>query len=74
LTGTNEGIQVIISNTELLRSITLLTIDPSQAIAKDAALTLLNLSADALGKQSDKSFFFFVIMFLKKLKPIHFRF
>lgn len=36
LTGSNDGIEIIISNHQLLKTLVTLTTDPSYVIAKDA--------------------------------------
>lgn len=51
LTGTPEGINIIISNTELIKNLVLLTSD-QESVSKDAALALVNLSADPVGAEA----------------------
>lgn len=46
LTGTTEGKEVIFKVKEVVRSLFLLTEDPSESVAKDAVLALINLTAE----------------------------
>jgi len=47
LTGTKEGVEFIVANNQLLRTLVELLTDPSYVIAKDACFALINISANS---------------------------
>lgn len=52
MTGTAEGLKLLLAVPEILRQLTNLTQDKSIAIAKDAMLSLVNVSADVDGARA----------------------
>ncbi|CRK97286.1 CLUMA_CG010681, isoform A [Clunio marinus] len=47
LTGNHDGVEVLISNEKLLRTLVKLIKDPNYVVSKDACFTLINISADS---------------------------
>lgn len=52
LTGTKEGIEVLLRQPELLKTLVQLCSDGSTVISKDALLTLVNISAEESGSRT----------------------
>lgn len=49
VTGTTEGRELLLKLPDLLKQLIVLVQDPSVAISKDAALVLINVTADEAG-------------------------
>ncbi|KAK2579741.1 hypothetical protein KPH14_011082 [Odynerus spinipes] len=49
ITGSKEGRELLVGSLDILRQLVVLMQDESMAIAKDAALTIINISADEAG-------------------------
>lgn len=51
LTGSSEGLQLVLSSPELIKTVYRLTADNQKVIAKDALLVIVNVSAEKIGAE-----------------------